>query len=179
MSPRLESPLITSLSRAVLVTGLVLGGAACSHEQPVAAEHVKPLARAHDEAPPPRASDTQLARDDGAQAPAAPAVYFDFDSAELRPEDYAVLQRLADNFRSKITAHSHQIRIEGNCDDLGTVEYNLALGEHRARAAKQYLVHLGVPDKRIATISYGSSRPKYPDNDSGRPKNRRDDLMIR
>ena len=75
---------------------------------------------------------------------------------------------------------TEKLRIEGNCDDLGTTEYNLALADERARAAKSYLVHLGVPDSRIATISYGSERPKYPGHDDdARAKNRRDDLVVR
>jgi peptidoglycan-associated lipoprotein len=162
--------------------GLLLGSAACSHQQPVATETVKPLPgrSARAEAPRPRPGDENLTRrDDTASAPTEPAIFFDLDSAELRGEDQTVLQHLADDFRARGPSHPRQIRIEGNCDDLGTAEYNLALGEHRARAAKTYLIHLGVPDNRIATISYGSGRPKYPDDDSGRAKNRRDDLVIR
>lgn len=173
--------------RALLITGLLLGGFGCSHEQPPPAESVKPLRpRASSDAPGPRARDQNVARrDDGPSTPGQPALYFDFDSSQLRPEDRAVLQQVAEGFRDRGTApsrqsgHSRQIRIEGNCDDLGTTEYNLALGEHRARAAKDYLIQLGVPDNHIATISYGSTRPKYPDDDAGRAKNRRDDVFIR
>jgi len=171
-----------SAALALLATGLLLGSAACSHQQPVAADAVKPLRDhgAQAEAPRRRTDDDHLTRrDDTTSGPVAPAIFFDFDSAELRPEDHAVLQQLADGLRARGDTRSRQVRIEGNCDDLGTTEYNLALGEHRARAAKAYLVHLGVPDNRIATISYGSSRPKYPDDDGGRAKNRRDDLVIR
>lgn len=189
MSPRFtrpESPRRAFPLPALLITGL-LGGAGCSHEQQAPAETVRPLpARASNDTPRPRPRDENVARrEDGPASPGEPAVYFDFDSAQLRPEDRAVLQRVADNFREHGTARASQtrsasqIRIEGNCDDLGTTEYNLALGEHRARAAKDYLIHLGVPDNRIATISYGSARPKYPDDDAGRAKNRRDDVIIR
>jgi len=183
-STRPDSSWVALPSRALLVAGLLLGAAACSHEQPPPAETIKPLpARASDDAPRahPR-SETVAHREDGPSAPAQPAVFFDFDSSQLRAEDRAVLQQVADNFRSRSASsrgQARQIRIEGNCDDLGTTEYNLALGEHRARAAKDYLIHLGVSDSHIATISYGSARPKYPDDDAGRAKNRRDDVIIR
>jgi len=178
-SARLESPWLASASRALVVTGLLLGGAACSHEQQAPAETIKPLpSRAANDTPRARPRDETVARrDDGPATPGEPAVYFDFDSSQLRAEDRAILEQVANNYRNR---RDRQIRIEGNCDDLGTTEYNLALGEHRARAAKEYLVHLGVPDKHIATISYGSTRQKYPDDDdAGRAKNRRDDVILR
>jgi len=180
-STRLDSPWFASTSRALLVTGLLLGSAACSHEQQAPAETIKPLpSRASNDASRARGRDENVARrDDGPPKAGEPAVYFDFDSSELRADDRSTLQQVADNYRDRGSAHGRQIRIEGNCDDLGTTEYNLALGEHRARAAKDYLIHLGVPDNRIATISYGSTRPKYPDDDSGRAKNRRDDVILR
>jgi len=168
--------------RLLLVTGLLLGGAACSHEPPPPAETVKPLpGHASNDTPRARAREQSIVRrDQTPSGPSQPAVFFDFDSSQLRAEDQAVLQHVADDYRSHgASARGGQIRIEGNCDDLGTTEYNLALGEHRARAAKEYLVHLGVPDNHIATISYGSTRPKYPDDDAGRAKNRRDDVVIR
>lgn len=184
MSPRSARPAppwLAFSSRALLIMGLTVGGVACSHEQPPPAETIKPLApRASNDAPRARARDEKVARrDDGPAAPAEPAVYFEFDSAQLRPEDRAVLQQVADNLHNHGASRARQIRIEGNCDDLGTTEYNLALGEHRARAAKDYLIHLGVPDNRIATISYGSARQKYPEDDAGRAKNRRDDVILR
>ena len=87
-----------------------------------------------------------------------------------------MLQKVADRLRQRPAS----LRIEGNCDEVGTVEYNLALGEQRARAAKEYLMHLGVPSQKIATISYGSQRPKDPGHDdASHAQNRRDDLLIR
>jgi len=72
------------------------------------------------------------------------------------------------------------VRIEGNCDELGTTEYNLALGEERAKSAKAYLEHLGVATARLQTISYGSERPKYDGHDeAARAKNRRADFVVR
>jgi peptidoglycan-associated lipoprotein len=71
------------------------------------------------------------------------------------------------------------ITIEGNCDDRGTAEYNLALGERRAESAKSFLVDLGVEAYRISTVSYGEERPVCTENDEACwSKNRRDDFVI-
>jgi peptidoglycan-associated lipoprotein len=104
------------------------------------------------------------------------AIYFDFDSSLLRDDARPVLQKVGAELKDR----AETLRVEGNCDEVGTVEYNLALGEARARAAKDYLVHLGVPSSRIGVASYGSQRPKYPGHDDvARAKNRRDDLVLR
>ena len=103
------------------------------------------------------------------------AIYFDFDSALLRDEAHPVLQRVSETLQGR-----RSVRIEGNCDEVGTVEYNLALGEERARAAKQYLMHLGVSPAKIATVTYGAQRPKDPGHDeTAHAKNRRDDVLLR
>jgi peptidoglycan-associated lipoprotein len=71
------------------------------------------------------------------------------------------------------------IRIEGNCDERGTVEYNLALGEKRAKAALDYLVKMGIDPSRISTVSYGKERPMDPGHtEAAWAKNRRDDFVI-
>ncbi|HZS45402.1 MAG TPA: OmpA family protein, partial [Blastocatellia bacterium] len=81
-------------------------------------------------------------------------VYFDFDKADLKPEAQAKLRRAAQWLRED--AHrTIDFRIEGNCDPRGTAEYNLGLGDRRARAAKEFLASLGVDASRIGTISYG------------------------
>jgi peptidoglycan-associated lipoprotein len=103
------------------------------------------------------------------------AVFFDFDSALLRDDARPVLQKVAG------VAQSGQatVRIEGNCDEVGTVEYNLALGEHRALGAKDYLTRLGVPPSRIKTVSYGSQRPRVTGHDEqAHAQNRRDDFIV-
>ena len=82
--------------------------------------------------------------------------YFDYDSADLRDDARGALdadaKMLADHANAKLT-------IEGHCDERGTPEYNLALGERRANAAKDYLVAHGVDGSRVETISYGEERP--------------------
>ncbi len=83
-------------------------------------------------------------------------VFFDFDKAVLRPEAQRTLERQAawmkQNSRVSIT-------VEGHCDERGTREYNLALGERRATAVKNFLVALGIDPGRISTLSYGKERP--------------------
>ncbi len=83
-------------------------------------------------------------------------VYFAFDSAELSPEARATLERQADWLR-----HHPEVRVvvEGHADERGTREYNLALGERRANAVKNYLIALGIAPERLETISYGKERP--------------------
>jgi len=83
-------------------------------------------------------------------------VFFGFDSFTLTPEAQAVLQRQA-QFLGNYPDLT--ITVEGHCDERGTREYNLALGERRANAVKDYLVALGMDPNRIGTISYGKERP--------------------
>ena len=83
-------------------------------------------------------------------------VYFDFDRAELRDADLPTLTKNAEALKR---FDFLRITVEGHCDERGTVEYNLALGERRARAAYDYLVSLGVPASRLKTVSYGKEVP--------------------
>ena len=85
-----------------------------------------------------------------------PTVYFDFDRATLKSEGRTALQGAADSMQGNANA---QITIEGHCDERGSIEYNLALGERRAQAVKDYLSQLGVPSNQLSTISYGEERP--------------------
>jgi peptidoglycan-associated lipoprotein len=83
-------------------------------------------------------------------------IHFDFDRYEIRSEDAQALTANADWLRGHPRA---LILIEGHCDDRGTNEYNLALGNHRAESALRYLIAQGVPKARMTTISYGEERP--------------------
>ncbi|MBL8672671.1 MAG: peptidoglycan-associated lipoprotein Pal [Alphaproteobacteria bacterium] len=83
-------------------------------------------------------------------------VFFDYDKFDLKPEARAVLDRQAAWMRQ---FGSVNLTVEGHCDERGTREYNLALGERRANAAKDYLVAKGVPAARLKIISYGKERP--------------------
>jgi len=83
-------------------------------------------------------------------------VYFDFDKADVREADRATLAKNADALKK---FDFLRVTVEGHCDERGTVEYNLALGERRAKAAYDYLVSLGVPAERLKTVSYGKEVP--------------------
>jgi peptidoglycan-associated lipoprotein len=83
-------------------------------------------------------------------------IHFDFDRSDIRDVDRPILARNADNLKKFDFV---RVTIEGHCDERGTVEYNLALGERRARAAYDYLVSLGVPVERLKTVSYGKEIP--------------------
>jgi peptidoglycan-associated lipoprotein len=98
-------------------------------------------------------------------------VFFDFDKSDIKPEGRQTLQRQADWLKKYPNV---TVTVEGHCDDRGTREYNLALGERRAAAVKKMLVALGVPANRVSTISYGKERPAVVgDNDAAWAQNRR------
>jgi len=103
-------------------------------------------------------------------------IYFDFDSAALSEQSRNSLTSNA-NYLQK---HSDvKIRIEGNCDERGSAEYNMALGEKRAKAAMKYLTTLGIKDSRLSIVSNGNEKPVEPGHDeSAWVKNRRDDFII-
>jgi len=81
--------------------------------------------------------------------------YFDYDSAEIRPDARQALQRTADFLKNYPQT---RVTIEGHCDERGSTEYNLALGDRRAYAVKQYLVSLGVPAERLTSTSWGKEK---------------------
>ena len=83
-------------------------------------------------------------------------IHFDYDKSDVREVDKATLQRNAENLKK---FDFMMVTIEGHCDERGTVEYNLALGERRAKAAHDYLVSLGVPAERLKSVSYGKEVP--------------------
>ncbi len=86
-------------------------------------------------------------------------IYFDFDSYDLRPSALETLRENADKIKQVPGAI---VQIEGHCDERGTQEYNLALGEKRALATRAHLINLGVSGDRIITISYGEEDPADP-----------------
>ena len=97
-------------------------------------------------------------------------VFFNYDSAELDSDAQELLQDQA----AWVKQHDVSVTIEGHCDERGTREYNLALGEKRAQAVKNYLISLGVSSQRISTISYGKERPAVVgSNDGAWSQNRR------
>ena len=110
-------------------------------------------------APPGPGPETSSPADDGTCADivaAADRVFFAYDSAELRPDARATLDALAARMQKRPQC---RFAIEGHCDERGTREYNLALGEKRASAAMRYLAALGVDPTRMQAVSYGKERP--------------------
>jgi len=117
-----------------------------------------------------------VAEDQALNAFISEDIYFDFDSAQLLPRAQEILKRKADWLRSHPGA---RVIIEGHTDERGTVEYNLALGDRRAEAAKGFLVELGISPERITTISYGEERPADPGhNEAAWAKNRRAQFVL-
>jgi peptidoglycan-associated lipoprotein len=171
---------------------LLMGTAACHDSQP-------PVARPTPPAPPPPtaarpgppqpvqepvmpaeplASDSVASRsldDLNRDSPLKP-VYFDYDSADINEAGRAVLQANAGALKKYAT---WVVTIEGHCDERGTKEYNLALGERRAVAARAYLMSLGLDANRLRTVSYGREFPFDPGHDeSAWLKNRRAHFVI-
>jgi peptidoglycan-associated lipoprotein len=104
-------------------------------------------------------------------------IRFDFDRYDVRPEDTAIIKENAAVLTMKLP--KAKIQIEGHCDERGTVEYNLALGERRANSAKKYLISLGISADRISTISYGEEKPLDPGHtEEAWTKNRRAHFII-
>lgn len=103
-------------------------------------------------------------------------VYFDFDSATLSD---AARRTLTTNAAVITRNPGVKIRVEGNCDERGSDEYNLAIGERRAKAAAHYLKALGIGAERISTISFGKEKPAAAGHDEAAwAKNRRDEFIV-
>jgi peptidoglycan-associated lipoprotein len=102
------------------------------------------------------------------------SVYFDYDSNAVKDEYKGLVQAHSRYLADK---RDSRIRIEGNCDERGSREYNLALGQRRAESVKKVMTVLGVPDTRIETVSYGEEKPVAPGHDeSAWAQNRRADI---
>ena len=111
--------------------------------------------------------DTLLARIEDA--------YFDYDKHTLRPDAIQALQTDSTELRDILKDYpDYKLTVEGHCDERGSAEYNMALGQERAQAAKDYLVQVGIPSDQLATISYGKEKPACEEHDEACwQKNRR------
>jgi peptidoglycan-associated lipoprotein len=176
---------------------LIAALAACSHAAPPAvaaapapdSTAIKAQSRAREDsiarAEAARAAEAQHRADSiaAAQRRAADAeaalgttLHFDYNKSEIRPEDIALLDAKLAILRASPSA---RIRIAGNCDERGSDEYNLALGNRRAIAARQYLVDRGIDPSRIETTSYGEEKPVDPGHDEAAwAKNRNDQFSL-
>ncbi|MDP9120184.1 MAG: peptidoglycan-associated lipoprotein Pal [Acidobacteriota bacterium] len=120
--------------------------------------------------------DLQVVNDELKRRGFSPDVYFQYDESSLSDDTRGKLSRNSDLLKTQLRL---SIAIEGHCDERGTSEYNLALGERRANAVKGYLGSLGVGAERMKTISYGSERPVCNEHDeSCWSQNRRAHMVI-
>ena len=109
-------------------------------------------------------------------AEALKPIYFDFDKSFIRDDAKPVMKANADWLKANPKV---KIRIEGNCDERGTIEYNQALGQRRAVSAKKYLTDMGIAASRISLISYGKEKPICKEStETCWQKNRRDDFAV-
>jgi peptidoglycan-associated lipoprotein len=103
-------------------------------------------------------------------------VFFDFDKSDLKPEARRTIERWAAWLRQYPNV---TVTVEGHCDERGTREYNIGLGERRAASAKNFLVSLGIDARRVATISYGKERPAViGSNEAAWSQNRRGVMVV-
>ena len=113
---------------------------------------------------------------DNGKAGGLQTIFFGFDSSNLEADTKSTLEANANYLKSNTNV---DVQVEGHCDERGGRQYNLALGERRAKAVRDYLVALGVESKRISTISYGSERPKVEGHDEAAwSQNRRANFVI-
>ena len=149
-------------------------------EQKAATPQATPITVTDDEA----AKKAQAAKDERARKNAAALadlniqnIYFDYDKSTIRSDAREILKANTEIFTKNANA---KIVIEGYCDERGTAEYNMALGERRAQETKQYLENLGINASRIETISYGEEKPLDPGhNEAAWAQNRRAQFLLK
>jgi peptidoglycan-associated lipoprotein len=160
---------------------LALGAVACKKKAP----EVEPIPQpgpapspAPAPTPPPPSSSGESAAEITRMVAAelGNVIHFDFDKADIRPEDRAILDRKAAIMQANPAV---RIRISGHADERGSDEYNQVLGQKRANAAKQYLVSRGIEASRIDVVSYGEERPvDRASTEAAWAQNRRDEFEI-
>jgi len=103
------------------------------------------------------------------------AAYFDYNNAELRSDAFTAMSKNSETLKSLLRQSPNaKFVVEGHCDERGSAEYNIALGDRRAHAAKEFLIKVGVPEDRLSVISYGKDRPVCAEHDEACwQKNRR------
>ena len=154
--------------RTLAAIAMVLGFASfgCTDDDKKTAEEpVQPAPAAAEAAPAPEPTPFK-----------AETVYFGFDEYTLTPEAQQQLQGLAEHLKKTANA---VVQVEGHCDERGSIEYNLALGERRAQSVKNYLTQVGVDGARLSTISYGEEKPAVEGHtEAAWTKNRRAEFTL-
>ena len=177
--------LLAALSMAALVAGGCASKEAVKAEEPITKVEAKPEPKPEPPKPqppkpePPKPEPPKMIEDQGAKASAGSAfetVYFDFDKSDIRQDARDILSKNAEvMLKAKAGV---KVLVEGNCDERGSAEYNLALGERRAKAVVKYLTTLGVNPKNLSTISYGKEKPAVQgSNEEAWAKNRRAEFV--
>ena len=140
-------------------------------------ESVKPVEVPKQEESKPAMQEDSASAAKAAAAVALETVYFDFDKSELRQDARDALSKNAEALLKNVA--DAKVKIEGHCDERGSDEYNLALGDRRAKSVAKYLATLGVKADRISTISYGKEKPAVQGSDEAAwSKNRRAEFVI-
>ena len=161
---------------AIGILLIVISGVSCGKKKEIAEEipidttppqavDTTPVVPEEPPPPPPKLEESQFQ-----------TIYFDFDKYNLLSKAKASLEH---NYELLKRFPNAIIKIEGHCDERGTVEYNLSLGEKRAKAARDYLIGLGIEPHRISVLSYGKERPvDLRHNEEAWAKNRRDEFRV-
>jgi peptidoglycan-associated lipoprotein len=173
----------------ITIAAVCLLGAACAKKVAVAPPPPAPSAPAVAAAPAPSPAPAPPARVATAERPAPVAAaprypnaatrariddllariedaYFDYDTAALRPDAMKALQADSTELRDILKDFpDYKLTVEGHCDERGSAEYNIALGDKRAEAAKDYLVQVGIPSAQLNVVSYGKERPVCDEHD--------------
>lgn len=160
-----------TLAAIVLFFGMTVS---CTDDQKQPEETVEPAATETPATPPPEEEAPAAAAVDVNEA--TQTVYFAFDDYTLDMSSQDSLSKLAEYMKAN---PSVVIQIEGHCDERGSIEYNLALGQRRAQSVKNYLAQLDIEDSRLTTISYGEEKPAVEgSNEEAWSKNRRAEFVI-
>ncbi len=174
---------------AVLIVLGMITIAGCAHKQVTQTPEQPQVAT-----PPPAAPKAEVKKETVVEAPVVSAqqsmarpgemempsniedIHFDFDKSDIKDNEKPIMKSLYE----KLSGNAKEdVVVEGNCDARGTSEYNLALGDRRASAAKSYLGSLGLPTTRIKTISYGKEKPLCTEStEECYAKNRRDHFVL-
>jgi peptidoglycan-associated lipoprotein len=167
----------TSLA-ALLIGGLVAGCATQSNQEssPAPAPAPSTMSTSPTARPAP-STGVAASRSAGVLMPQARSVYYEYDRSEIKPDGAKVVDANAQYLREHPDL---KVKVEGNADERGSAEYNLALGQRRADAVGKRMTILGIPADRIETVSYGKEKPKATGHDeSSWSENRRSDIVYR
>ncbi len=163
------------LMSVMICSILVLTGCPKKPEETAMPEAQKPAVEEPAPAPAPAEVKPEPAERSTAAAAGLKPIYFDFDRSFIRDDAKDIMKENASWLKANPRV---KVRIEGNCDERGTIEYNQALGQRRASAAKKYLTDLGISASRVSLISYGKEKPVCSNaTEDCWQQNRRDDLV--